>query len=36
MLLWQQGSRVEVARPPIFSGKMKKMGVFINTACFYL
>jgi len=36
MLLQQQGSRVEVARPPMFSGKIEKVSVFINTAYLYL
>jgi len=35
MLLQQQGSRVEVARPPIFSGKMEEVSVFINMAHLY-
>jgi len=36
MLQQQQESRVEVARPPIFSGKMEEVSVFINVACLYL
>jgi len=32
MLLQQQGSRVEVARPQVFSGKMEEVSVFVNTA----
>jgi len=36
ILLQQQGSRVEVARPPMFSGKMEEVSAFINTACLYL
>ena len=36
MLQQQQGSRVEVARPPIFNGKMEEVSVFINTAHLYL
>jgi len=36
MLLQQQGSRVEVARPQIFSGKIEKMSMFINTARIYI
>jgi len=36
MLLQQQGSRVEVARPQVFSGKMKEMSVFINMAHLYI
>jgi len=36
MLLQQQGSRVEVARPQVFSGKMEEMSAFINTAHLYI
>jgi len=36
MLLQQQGSRVEVARPQAFSGKMEEVSVFINMACLYI
>jgi len=36
MLLQQQGSRVEVARPQIFSGKMEEMSAFINVAHIYI
>jgi len=36
MLLQQQGSRVEVARPQVFSGKMEEVSVFINAACLYI
>jgi len=36
MLLQQQGSRVEVARPQIFSGKMEEVSAFINTARIYI
>jgi len=36
MLLQQQGSRVEVARPQVFSGKMKEMSTFINAAHLYI
>jgi len=36
MLLQQQGSRVEVARPQVFSGKMKEVSAFINAACLYI
>jgi len=36
MLLQQQGSRVEVARPPIFGGKIEEVNASINTACLYL
>ena len=36
MLLYQQGSRVEVTKPQVFGGKIKKVSVFINTARLYL
>jgi len=36
MLLQQQGSRVEVARPQVFSGRMKDVSMFINIACIYI
>ena len=36
MLLQQQGSRVEVARPQVFSGKMKEVSVFINIVYLYI
>ena len=36
MLLQQQGSRVEVTRPLMFSGKMEKVSMFINAARLYL
>jgi len=36
MLLQQQGSRVEVARPQVFSERMEEMSVFINTAHPYI
>ena len=36
MLLQQQGSRVEIARPQVFSGKMEEMSAFINTARLYI
>jgi len=36
MLLHQQGSRIEVARPQVFSGKMKEVSAFINVACLYI
>jgi len=32
MLLQQQGSRVEVARPQVFSGKMEEVSAFVNAA----
>ena len=36
MLLQQQESKVEVARPQVFSGKMEEVSVFVNTACLYI
>jgi len=36
VLLQQQGSRVEVARPQVFSGKMVKVSAFINAAHIYI
>ena len=36
MLLQQQGSRVEVARPQVFSRKMKEVNVFINIVHLYI
>jgi len=36
MLLQQQGSRVEVARPQVFSRKMEKVSAFVNVACLYI
>jgi len=36
MLIQQQGSQVEVARPQVFSGKMEEVSAFINTACLYI
>ena len=36
ILQQQQGSRVEVARPPIFNGKIEEVSSFINAACLYL
>ena len=36
MLLQQQGSRVEVARPQVFSGKMEEISVFVNAARLYI
>ena len=36
MLLQQQGSRVEVARPQVFSGRMEEVSAFVNTACLYI
>jgi len=36
MLLQQQGSRVEVARPQVFSRRMEEVSAFINAACLYI
>ena len=36
MLLQQQGSRVEVARPQVFSGKIEEVSTFVNMACLYI
>ena len=36
MLLQQQGSRVEVARPQVFSGKIEEISVFVNAARLYI
>ena len=36
MLLQQQGSRVEVVRPQVFSGKMEEISVFVNVAQLYI
>ena len=36
MLLHQQGSRVEVAKPQVFGRKMEEVSMFINVACLYL
>ena len=36
MLLQQQGSRVEVARPQVFSGRMEEVSVFVNVARLYI
>jgi len=36
MLLQQQGSRVEVTRPQVFSGKMEEVSAFVNTARLYI
>jgi len=30
------GAKVEVAKPPLFSGKIEEMSIFINIACLYL
>jgi len=36
MLLQQQGSRVEVAKPQMFNGKMEEVSTFINAAHLYI
>ena len=36
MLLQQQGSRVEIARPQVFYGRIEEVSTFINTACLYI
>jgi len=36
MLLQQQGSRVEVARPQIFSGRIEEVSMFVNAAWLYI
>ena len=36
MLLQQQGSRVEVARPQVFSEKMEEVSVFVNVVRLYI
>jgi len=36
MLLQQQESRVEVARPQVFSGKMEEVSAFVNAAHLYI
>jgi len=36
MLLQQQGSRVEVARPQVFNGRMEEVSAFINAARIYI
>jgi len=36
MLLQQQGSRVEVARSQVFSGRMEDVSTFINAAHIYI
>jgi len=32
MLLQRQGSRVEVTRPQVFSGRMEEVSTFVNAA----
>jgi len=36
MFLQQQESRVEVARPQVFSGKMEEVSAFVNIAHLYI
>ena len=36
MLLQQQGSKVEVARPQVFSGKIEEVSAFVNAARLYI
>jgi len=36
MLLQQQGSRVEVTRPQVFSRRIEEVNTFINVACLYI
>jgi len=36
MLLQQQGSRIEAAKPQVFSRRIEEMSVFINAACLYI
>jgi len=36
MLFQQQGSRVEVTRSQVFSGKMEEVNMFVNIACLYI
>jgi len=36
MLLQQQGNRVEVVKPQVFSGRMEEVSIFINTAYLYI
>ena len=36
MLLQQQGSRVEVAKPQVFNGRMEEVSTFINAAQIYI
>jgi len=36
MLLQQQGSSVEVARPQVFSGRIEEVSAFINAAHLYI
>jgi len=36
ILLQQQGSKVEVARPQVFSGKIEEVSMFVNMARLYI
>ena len=36
MLLQQQGSRVEVTRPQVFSGRMEEVSAFVNAVRLYI
>ena len=36
MLLQQQGSRVEVAKPQVFNGRIEEVSAFINAAQIYI
>ena len=36
MLLQQQGSKVEVMKPQVFSRRMEKISTFVNVACSYI
>jgi len=36
MLLQQQGSRIEAAKPQVFSGRIEEVSVFVNAACLYI
>ena len=36
MLLQQQGSRVEVAKPQVFNGRIEEVSTFINVARIYI
>jgi len=36
ILLQQQGSRVEVTRPQVFSGRMEEVSAFVNVARLYI
>ena len=36
MLFQQQGSRVEVARPQVFSGRIEEVSTSVNVACLYI